>query len=66
MVAARRQTEAAIASGCERCPQCKGNGLSEASICSTCGLPVSSCRPAGCPFRPQNTKFELLHGVPGR
>ena len=32
----KRRTEEAIASGCLRCPECKGDGLLNATICPTC------------------------------
>jgi len=35
---ARERTEAAIASGCERCPTCAGEGATNpTTICPTCG-----------------------------
>jgi len=45
----RQRTEDAIASGCERCPTCHGEGLVEADICPRCGAAGFLVPPGGMP-----------------
>ena len=51
MAAARRRTEQAIASGCERCPECGGAGLLNGeAICPACGAAGFLVPPGGMPM----------------
>lgn len=51
MAASRQRTEEAIASGCERCPTCHGEGLTGAqTICPQCGAAGFLVPPGGMPL----------------
>lgn len=66
MQASRDATEAAIASGCPRCPECHGEGLlPDHTICPTCGAAGHPIPPGGMPaWKPRPNQPETPDATP--